>query len=149
MRSTRPIHGTKEWRDGKLRGGQWGCLQESSFTPPKEESQIVDYLLLLSARSVNNKASLIQDLIKVERAVLACITETWMTPEMGVPLLGMGPARFWVWHQPRPQGKAGGVAVIIRESPVAFRSFAPQISGCESLFLKLDLRDQLALLLAY
>lgn len=41
------------------------------------------------------------------------------------------------------------VAVIIRESLVTFRGLALQISGCESLFLKLSSQDQLALLLVY
>ena len=43
-------------------------------------------LMLLNARSVSNKSQIIQDLILEEDADLACITETWMGGEGGVPL---------------------------------------------------------------
>lgn len=58
---------------------------------------------LVNARSVCNKATLIHDLILEEKADLACITETWMGQEGGVPFTDICPASFQVWHQLRPQ----------------------------------------------
>ena len=43
-------------------------------------------LVLLNARSVSNKAQLIQDLILENDADLACITKMWMGSKGGVPL---------------------------------------------------------------
>ena len=42
-------------------------------------------LVLLNARSVSNKTQLIHDLILEEDADLACITETWIGREGGLP----------------------------------------------------------------
>lgn len=77
------------------------------------------WLLLLNARSVNHKAPLICDLISEEQADLACVTETWLDLEGGIPLSEVCLAEFRVWHQPRLQGRGGGIAIVIWESLLA------------------------------
>lgn len=65
--------------------------------------------------------------ILLKRNELACITETWLTLEVGrgrVSLTEMCPAGFRVWHQLRPQDRGHGVAVVIKESLLAFRDIA-------------------------
>ena len=45
----------------------------------------------MNARSVQNKTALIHDVILDEGADLACITETWVGEEGGVPLSQLSP----------------------------------------------------------
>ncbi|KAM3855847.1 uncharacterized protein M6D78_000899 [Vipera latastei] len=106
-------------------------------------------LVYLNARSVANKAHLVRDLVESEHADLACITETWLGPEGGVPLVDLCPPGFQVLHQPRTHGRGGGVAVIIRESLSPRETTVPQMVGCESLLLRYGPGAQLGLLLAY
>lgn len=60
-----------------------------------------------------------------------------------------GEAVYRVWHQPRLQGKAGGVVIVIQESLTAIRGSAPQLLCCEILFLRVGSRDHLGLLILY
>uniref|UniRef100_A0A2D4IEU1 Endonuclease/exonuclease/phosphatase domain-containing protein n=1 Tax=Micrurus lemniscatus lemniscatus TaxID=129467 RepID=A0A2D4IEU1_MICLE len=105
--------------------------------------------MLFNARSVVNKAPLVRDLILDEGDELACITETWLGQEGGVPLSEMCPDGFQILHQPRLQGRGGGVAIIAWKNLCPRRVPAPEIVGCESLLLKLDSKVQLGLLLTY
>lgn len=52
-----------------------------------------------------------------------------------------------VWHQPRLQGSGGEVGVVIQVSLAAVRGTAPQVTSCNTLFLKLGSWEQLGLLL--
>ncbi|KAK9396605.1 RNA-directed DNA polymerase from mobile element jockey-like [Crotalus adamanteus] len=61
----------------------------------------------------------------------------------------MCPDGFMVLHQPRHQGRGGGVVVIARKSLSPRGIPAPEVVGCESLLLKLGSRVQLGLLLTY
>ncbi|XP_058029092.1 uncharacterized protein LOC131193174 [Ahaetulla prasina] len=106
-------------------------------------------LMLCNARSVVNKAPLICDLIQGESADLMGITETWLGPEGGVPLVELCPPGFRAFHQPRAQGRGGGVAVVIKEDLEPREATVPQIAGCESLYVRWGHRNQLGLLIAY
>ena len=64
-------------------------------------------LVLLNARSVSNKAQVIQDLILEEDTDLACITETWIGGEGGPPLALICPPGYAVQHQGRLEGRGG------------------------------------------
>ena len=70
-------------------------------------------LVPLNARSVSNKSQLIQDLILEEDADLACITETWMGGEGGVPLTLSCPPGYTVQHQGRLEGRGGELPLFI------------------------------------
>ncbi|XP_058035523.1 uncharacterized protein LOC131196590 [Ahaetulla prasina] len=105
--------------------------------------------MLCNARSVVNKAPLICDLIQGESADLMGITETWLGPEGGVPLVELCPPGFRAFHQPRAQGRGGGVAVVIKEDLEPREATVPQIAGCESLYVRWGHRNQLGLLIAY
>lgn len=61
-------------------------------------------LLLLNARSVNNKTNLICYLLVDEYADLACIAETWLSKEGGVLLSELCPLGFKI----QQQSKLGG-----------------------------------------
>ncbi|XP_058042723.1 uncharacterized protein LOC131200215 isoform X3 [Ahaetulla prasina] len=106
-------------------------------------------LMLCNARSVVNKAPLICDLIYRESADFMGITETWLGTEEGVPLVELCPPGFRAFHQPRAQGRGGGVAVVINESLEPRESTVPQIAGCESLLVKWGNRNQMGLLITY
>ena len=53
----------------------------------------------LNARSVQNKISLIHDLIVDDGADLVCITETWVGELGGVTLTQLCPPGYSVQHQ--------------------------------------------------
>lgn len=99
------------------------------------------WLLLLNARSICNKASLIHDLNMDEKANLAYISENWM---WDVALSEICPAMFWVWHHLRLQDRGGGVMIVIRKCLRTFRG--PEVPICESLFIKVSSREHLGLL---
>ncbi|XP_058034525.1 uncharacterized protein LOC131196108 [Ahaetulla prasina] len=105
--------------------------------------------MLCNARSVVNKAPLIHDLIQGGAADLIGITETWLGTEGGVPLVEICPPGFRALHQPRAQGRGGGVAVVIRESLEPRETTVPQIAGCESLFVRWGHRCQMGLFVVY
>ncbi|XP_058039240.1 uncharacterized protein LOC131198516 [Ahaetulla prasina] len=106
-------------------------------------------LLLCNSRSVVNKAPLIFDLIQEGGADLMGISETWLGMEEGVPLVEMCPLGFRAFHQPRAQGRGGGVVVIINEGLDPREVTVPQIAGCESLFVKWGQGMQVGLLITY
>ena len=106
-------------------------------------------MLLLNARSVHNKTSLIHDLIVDEAADLACITETWVGEQGGVSLSQLCPPGYLVQHQGRPEGRGGGVAVVYRNS-ISLCGLPVQVTtGLECLHLVLGQRDRFGILLVY
>ncbi|XP_058047319.1 uncharacterized protein LOC131202394 [Ahaetulla prasina] len=105
--------------------------------------------MLCNARSVINKTPLISDLIQEGGADLMGVTETWLGTEGGVPLVEMCPPGFRAFHQPRVQGRGGGVAVIINESLELREVTIPQIAGCESLLVRWGQGLQVGLLTTY
>lgn len=56
-------------------------------------------LLVVNARPACNKGTLIHDFIAEVTADLACITDTWMGQEVGIPLSETCPAGFPMQHQ--------------------------------------------------
>ena len=64
-------------------------------------------VLLMNARSVQNKTALIHDVILDEGADLACITETWVGEEGGVPLSQLCLPGYSVQHQCHSEGWEG------------------------------------------
>ncbi|KAF7245399.1 RNA-directed DNA polymerase from mobile element jockey [Varanus komodoensis] len=88
-------------------------------------------MLLLNARSVHNKTSLIHYLIVDEGADLACITETWAGEGADVSLSQLCLPVFLVQHRPRPGGEGRGGGPL------------------ECLYLALGDRDRLGILLVY
>ncbi|KAF7235047.1 Vomeronasal type-2 receptor 26 [Varanus komodoensis] len=106
-------------------------------------------VLLLNARSVNNKSSLIHDMIVDEGADLACITETWVGEGGDVALSQLCPPGYLVQHCSRPEGRGGGVALVYRASISLTGLPVPSRPGLECLYLVLGERDRLGILLVY
>lgn len=77
-----------------------------------EESSSSLKLLLVNARFIKNKTSLIHDLIDEEIDVV-CIIETWVIGETDMNLHALFPPGFTVQHQPRKQG--GGVVMVYKK----------------------------------
>lgn len=67
----------------------------------------------------------------------------------GVSLLEKCLYGFWIKYHLRLQGRRVKIATVIQDTLVAFRVAAPQIIESEILFVKLDSRDQLEMLVLY
>ncbi|XP_053148482.1 uncharacterized protein LOC128343440 [Hemicordylus capensis] len=152
---------------GKYSGGSWtGCHREkwsrqlrpvhfSSSSPNPETSGSSENtpsrirMLLLNAKSVNAKTSLIHNLIVDERADLVCVTETWVDELGGVGLSQLCPPGFLSVQQPRLASQGGGVAVIYRETLPISRCLVRQSQNFECLSLRVGLPDRLGILLVY
>ncbi|XP_061464713.1 uncharacterized protein LOC133376492 [Rhineura floridana] len=106
-------------------------------------------LLLFNARSINNKTSLIHDLIVDEAADLACITETWVSDLGGINLSQLCPPGYSVQHLGRSEGRGGGIAVVYRSSIPLVRHPIQMANGLECLHITLGQRDRLGILLVY
>lgn len=58
---------------------------------------------------------------------------------------------IWVLGKVPPEtpGQLVKIAMVIQDTLLAFKVAAPQITGCDILFVKLDSRDQLEMLVLY
>ena len=106
-------------------------------------------VLLVNARSAKNKTTLIRDLILNEGADLACIAETWVGEEGGVPVSQLCSLGYLVQHQGSPEGQRGGMAIVYKDSFHFSRLPVPLGNGLEGLCCVLGLRDRLGILLVY
>ncbi|KAF7243157.1 Ephrin type-A receptor 4 [Varanus komodoensis] len=104
-------------------------------------------VLLLNARLVHNKSSLIHDLIVDEGADLACIMETWVGERGMSPSLKC--ARPGIWFSTIHARRGGGVALVYRASISLTGLPVPSRPGLEYLYLVLGDRDRLGILLVY
>ena len=103
----------------------------------------------MHARSVQNKTALIHDVILDEGTDLACITETWVGEESGVPFSQLCPPGYSVQHQCHSEDQGGGVATVYRSSTSLTRLPIPLKGGLEGLYCVLGLQDRLGILLVY
>lgn len=53
------------------------------------------------------------------------------------------PGSFRIWHHPRIQGRRASVMIVIPAISFVFQGQSPQVTGCETLSIKLGSRDQL------
>ncbi|XP_053151089.1 uncharacterized protein LOC128344612 [Hemicordylus capensis] len=139
-----------KWSSRQLRPVPFSGPSPNPLTPGSSENTPSRIrVLLLNARSVNAKTSLIHDLIVDERADLVCVTETWLDVLGGVGLSQLCPPGFQIAQQPRLEGRGGGVAVIFRETLPVSRCPVRQSQNFECLSLRVGLRDRLGILLVY
>ncbi len=94
----------------------------SSSTPP-----CLVKAALLNARSVNNKAVLLSDIIIEEEIDLVCLTETWHKQCDGVLFNELTPTGYGLLEIPRATGRGGGIIVLynsyININPVVIPHF--------------------------
>ena len=100
-------------------------------------------VLLLNARSVQNKISLIHDLIVDEGADLVCIIETWVGELGGVTLTHL------CLPGNRLEGQGGGFAMVYRNTISLSRLPVHLSAGLECLYFVLGTQDILGILLVY
>lgn len=106
-------------------------------------------LLLLNAKSLNNKICLIQNLILDENADMVYITDAWLETAGGVNLSQLCPPDFQVLQQPWLQEWGGNVALIFWDYISLSGCPIQQCAGCECLHVMVQGRDRLDSLLVY
>ncbi len=94
---------------------------------------------LFNVRSLNNKTSLIHELIEDQNIDFMCVTETWQKPNDYFYLNQTVPSGYEYISKPRYSGKGGGLALIYRDrhkvcpislsEPSTFEILAVQLKG--------------------
>ena len=68
-------------------------------------------------RSVRQKSAALSDLISSKQIDILAMTETWLSPcDTAACLDDISPPGFSLFHCPRPSGRGGGVAFLVRET---------------------------------
>lgn len=67
---------------------------------------------LFNARSVNNKAVVLSDIILEHKLDLFCLTETWHKESDGLLFNELTPAGYGLFDLPRSSGRGGGIIVL-------------------------------------
>ena len=140
------------------RGGQIRSFWSSNPRLPKNAGRSVDYevlaplprsdftpsaplcFTLFNVRSLNNKTSIIHELIQDQNIDFMTLTETWQKPNDFFNLNQTIPAGYAYTCKPRCAGKGGGLALIYRDSykvcpisiseePSSFEILAVQLKG--------------------
>lgn len=71
---------------------------------------------LLNARSLVNKTFVLKEFITDHDLDFLFITETWMKVGDLSPFSELVPADYYYYNGPRPAGRGGGLAIIVKES---------------------------------
>ena len=67
----------------------------------------------MNARSACNKTHGIRDLIIEESLDILCISESWLSDHDGPLIADLLPSTHQYFHNPREEGKGGGVAMVV------------------------------------
>ena len=68
-------------------------------------------------RSVRQKSAALSDLISSKQIDILAMTETWLSScDTAACLADISPPGFSLFHCPRPSGRGGGVAFLVRET---------------------------------
>ena len=87
----------------------------------------------MNARSVCNKADAIRDLIVENSVHILCISETWLSKSDSPVIADLLPDTHNLFHNPRAEGRGGGVAVIITKQIKQVNSFRRKFNSFECI----------------
>lgn len=98
-----------------------------------------------SATSISdsfNKPVLINELISDKSIDILALTETWLSPDTLPSVLNsLTPKGYFILHQPRVQGRGGGIALIYRQSLNISKVDIPSFPSFEAFCLNLSLAN--------
>ncbi|XP_064411792.1 uncharacterized protein LOC135355666 [Latimeria chalumnae] len=124
------------------------ALGMSPFLTRLDNRDKVTRTVLLNARSISNKTSMIYDLLD-DGMDLACITETWLD-ECAAPILAAAiPQGFSVIHCPRLHRRGGGVAICFRSNFKYTRTLWKDTCSFEHVITTCEAGVNLRILLIY
>ncbi len=102
-----------------------------------------------NARSVNNKAVILSDIIVEKKLDILCLVETWHKQSDGLLFNELTPAGYGLFDLPRSSGRGGGIIVLYNQqyslSPVA----APLFNSFECLVLTISESFSTAIVIVY
>ena len=72
-------------------------------------------MALVNARSITNKSFILNELIVSKALDFLFLTETWQRSEDYASLIELSPSNYKFICTPRPSGRGGGLAVVLKE----------------------------------
>ena len=87
-------------------------------------------------RSVRQKYAVLSDLVSSKQIDILAMTETWLSScDTAACLADISPPGFSLFHCPRPSGRGGGVAFLVRETFKVKIIHSPKFLSLVDLFI--------------
>ena len=93
------------------------CFQDNVSLNPGSNISCNMRFVTTNLRSVRQKSASLSDLVSSKQIDILAMTETWLSScDTAACLADISPPGFSLFHCPRPSGRGGGVAFLVRES---------------------------------